>query len=348
MSQAHCTTKERCYTHLSETERGQIQAMVALKVNAAGIAQALSRDVSTIYRELKRNSVDQMDTLLNVRKVYYADTAQKKYVKARMNCGRTYKLAEITPLLQIIEELILTNKWSPDAAVGYLRRQGMMQRQSVTTRTLYTYIRMGLSRVKPLDLHLQVRRRRRPAPIRESTRENSIDLRDPSINERREFGRWEMDTLLGKRDKGAVLFTLVERMTRQALIVKLADRTAASVVQALDGMADTYGEQFSQIFKSITSDNGSEFAFTAQMERPDHTGKKRTLIFYAHPYCSGERGSNENVNGLIRRFLPKGRALDAVSNEVLVRIQDWINSLPRRILDYLPAQEAFAAQLALL
>lgn len=291
-----------------------------------------------------------MDTLLKVRKVYYADSAQKKYVKARKNCGRTYKLADITPLLQTIEDLILTNKWSPDAAVGYLRRQGKMQHQSVTTRTLYTYIRMGLSRVKPLDLHLQVRRRRRrrPPPIRESTRENSIDQREASINERREFGHWEMDTLLGTRAKGAVLFTMVERMTRQALIVKLADRTAASVVQALDEMACTHGERFSQIFKSITSDNGSEFAFTAQMERPDHTGKKRTMIFYAHPYCSGERGSNENVNGLIRRFLPKGRALDALSNEVLLRIQNWINSLPRRILDYLPAQEAFAAQLALL
>ena len=144
-----------------------------------------------------------------------------------------------------------------------------------------------------------------------------------------------------------MLLTLVERMTRQEIIRKLPDKTASAVVTAIDGLEQEYGDRFPEIFKSITSDNGTEFAFTSQMERSVRSESKRTKIYYAHPYCSGERGSNENSNGLIRRFLPKGRPIDNINIETLQRIQEWINSLPRRILGYQTSHETFIAQLAL-
>ena len=349
MSQINFTTNSKHYTHLSEADRGQIQAMLKLNLKPTAIATALNRTPSTIYREIKRNSVKQLDTNLKEHKAYYASTAQILYKKARKNCGRTYKIAAIPELICNIEDLILTKKWSPDAAVGYLKRIGEMVKQSITTKTIYTYIHIGLSKVKPIDLHLKVRRKcsHKPPVIRDDTRENSIDNRPAEVNDRSEFGHWEIDTVISKRTKGAALLTLVERMTRQEIIRKLPSKTASAVVTALDELEQEFGDLFKDVFKSITSDNGSEFAFTSQMEKSALTGVNRTKIYYAHPYCSGERGSNENGNGIIRRFLPKGRPFDDVPIETIQRIQNWINSLPRRILGYQSSQEAYTKQLAI-
>jgi IS30 family transposase len=347
MSQNHCTTKSSHYTHLSESERGQIQAMINLKVKPTAIAAALGRNPSTIYREIKRHSIEQRDTYLRSYKVYYADTAQILYKKARANCGGSYKLAVVPELVNEIEQLILTNKWSPDAAVGRLKSLGKMDEHSISTKTIYNYIHIGLSKVKPIDLHLKVRRKRphKPPVIREDSRENSIDSRPEEVNNRSEFGHWEIDTVIGKRGSASALLTLVERVTRQEIIKKIDKKTATAVVGALDALELKHGERFALLFKSITSDNGTEFAFTKEMERSILTDSKRTHIYYAHPYRSGERGSNENGNALIRRFIPKGRSFDDISEDTLQRIQDWINSLPRRILGYKTSNEVYEEHL---
>mgnify|MGYP001118780388 CR=1 FL=1 len=267
MSQNHCTTKHRQYTHLSEFERGQIQAMLKLKVKPTEIALALGRRPSTIYREIKRHSVTQVDTNLKTHKVYFADTAHMMYMQSRMNCGCPYKLATMPILINAIEELILTKKWSPDAAVGRLRSLGVMDKHSISTKTIYNYIHIGLIKVKPIDLHLKVRRKRphNPPVIREDTRENSIDNRPEAVNDRSEFGHWEIDTVIGKRSSAPVLLTLTERQTRQEIIMKIKDKSAQSVVEAIDALELKYGLDFVTLFKSITSDNGSEFAYTSQI-----------------------------------------------------------------------------------
>ncbi len=177
--------------------------------------------------------------------------------------------------------------------------------------------------------------------IREDTRENSIDNWPEAANNRSEFGHWEIDTVIGKRDKAPVLLTLVERTSRQEIIMKIKEKTAECVVDALNLLEEKHGVQFPNIFKSITADNGKEFAFTTKVERSCLTDTNRTKIYYAHPYRSGERGSNENGNALIRRFIPKGRPMDDISEETLQRIQDWINSLPRRILGYQSSNEVY-------
>ena len=157
---------------------------------------------------------------------------------------------------------------------------------------------------------MKVRRKRshKPPVIREDTRENSIDNRPEEVNSRSEFGHWEIDTVIGKRGSTSALLTLVERVTRQEIIKKIDSKTAVAVVGVLDTLELEHGVHFASLFKSITSDNGSEFAYTTAMERSKLSDSRRTRIYYAHPYRSGERGSNENGNALIRRFIPKGRS----------------------------------------
>lgn len=347
MSQSHCSTKARHYTHLSEIERGKIEIMLKLKLSLGVIASELNRDRSTIYREIKRHSITQRTTYLETYQAYYADTAQILYLKARSNCGCPYKLTWLPELVNEIEELVLANKWSPDAVVGRLKRLGRMDEQSISAKTIYSYIHLGLSKVKPIDLHLKVRRKSshvKPV-ICEGHRNQSIDDRPESANDRSEFGHWEIDTILGNRCSASALLTLVERKTRQEIIVKIKDKTAGSVVSALDALEANHGTDFTRLFKSITSDNGKEFAFTEAMENSKVTDAKRTAIYYAHPYRSGERGSNENGNAIIRRFIPKGRSFDDVSVDTLQRIEDWINSLPRRILCYQSSNEVYQKEL---
>ena len=166
--------------------------------------------------------------------------------------------------------------------------------------------------------------------------ERSIENRPKEANTREVYGHWEGDLVIGTRKKGAVLFTLTERQTRQEIIVKLPNKTATEVAKALDKIEIKYKGNFREIFKTITFDNGAEFRNWESLEKSyDGRRKKpRTCVYYAHPYCSGERGSNENGNRLIRRFIPKGTDITPISEEFIQYIENWINNYPRRIFKY--------------
>lgn len=136
--------------------------------------------------------------------------------------------------------------------------------------------------------------------------------------------------------------TLVERKTRLELIIKIPDRSAKSVKRALDRIERQLGSRrFRQIFLSITFDNGSEFSDVSGLENSLLTKGKRTVLYFAHPYCSCERGTNENHNGIIRRFLPKGTDFACIDEMRVRQIQHWMNSYPRKILNGLTPMEAF-------
>jgi len=350
MSLNHCTTSKAGYRHLSAYERGQIEVLLKTKHTNVDIARLLGRHPTTIDREIKRHTIDQLTSqLLTVRR-YFADTAQLKYRQKRNNCGNKYKLVAAKPFIVLVEKLVLEKKWSPDAAIGHLKltiHANTPVANTVTTRTLYEYISKGMSKIKALDLHLKVRRKnKRHLPvIRDDTRSNSIETRPDSINDRSEFGHWEIDTVIGTRTKSSVLLTIVERQTRQSIIIKLADQTAASVVDGFNHLEKKYQRVFPLLFKSITSDNGKEFISTQAMEYAAFSTQKRTHIYYAHPYSAYERGSNENSNAIIRRFIPKGKSIDLISTETVTRVQDWINSLPRRILGYKSSNDVFQEEL---
>lgn len=140
--------------------------------------------------------------------------------------------------------------------------------------------------------------------------------------------------VIGKRKKGNVLFTLTERKTREEIIIKIKGKNTKYVVKALNKLERKYGKRFYRKFKTITFDNGVEFKDYKSMEKSCLRKGKRTSIYYAHPYCSGERGSNENNNRLIRRFIPKGTIIDDIPVKFIQKVEDWINNYPRAMFDY--------------
>jgi IS30 family transposase len=136
--------------------------------------------------------------------------------------------------------------------------------------------------------------------------------------------------------------TLVERQTRKLIIRKLPDKKHSSVRRALNGIEREYGAAaFRKTFKTITADNGSEFLDVDGMQRSVLCNTARTRLFYAHPYSSWERGSNENTNRIIRRFIPKGSNIANFSRRQIKETEEWINNYPRKIIDFQSPQQLF-------
>jgi IS30 family transposase len=171
----------------------------------------------------------------------------------------------------------------------------------------------------------------------------SIEKRPIEIEERKEFGHWEIDLVVGgKGTSSATLLTLTERLSRIVIIRKLPDKTQASVIKAINGIERKFGaESFAETFKTVTADNGSEFLDMQGMEQSVFSQKKRYKMYYAHPYSSWERGSNENNNRIIRRFVKKGCDINTFTRNRIQAVEDWINNYPRKILGYQPAREVY-------
>lgn len=176
----------------------------------------------------------------------------------------------------------------------------------------------------------------------------SIEDRPEHINDRSTFGHWEMDSVESCQGVSNTYIVMTERKTRWELIIPSPDKTAASVVAAIDGLEAKYGDLFPKVFRSITCDNGCEFADAAGIERSASGKGTRTEVYYCHPYRPSERGSNENQNGLIRRHLPKGTDLSTVSCEETKRIEDWLNNYPRKMFGYLCSEQLFREEIALI
>ena len=169
----------------------------------------------------------------------------------------------------------------------------------------------------------------------------SIEQRPQEVNKRDVFGHWECDLVLGHKTKDdEVLLTLSERMSREFLIIKIPDKTATSVMNAFKSLRKQYSEHWNDIFKTITTDNGSEFADLSQLE-----DISKSLVYYAHPYTSCDKGTVERHNGLIRRFIPKGDYIHNYSLQQIIDIETWCNSLPRKILAYHTPDEIFEREL---
>ena len=139
---------------------------------------------------------------------------------------------------------------------------------------------------------------------------------------------------------------LTERKTRKEIIKKIPSKKQESVVIELDKLEKKYGKKFKEMFKTITTDNGVEFLAHKRMEDSRlFQGKLRTKIYYAHPFSSYERGSNENANKLIRRFIPKGMDINKITKKEVQRIEHWMNNYPRRIFDYKTSNDMYDLEL---
>ena len=154
--------------------------------------------------------------------------------------------------------------------------------------------------------------------------------------------------MIETKKRGPVLFTLTERKTREEIIVKIPEKKAEYVAKALDIIERKYKNIFYNKFKTITFDNGGEFRNWKALEKSyDNRRKKaRTQIYYAHPYRSGERRSNENGNRLKRRFIPKGIDITPISEEFIQKIEDWINNYPRAMFKYKSTNEILSEMCA--
>ncbi|ADQ41793.1 Integrase catalytic region [Caldicellulosiruptor acetigenus I77R1B] len=338
------TTKRRRFKHLSEAERGIIEKLLELGYGIREIAKELGRSASTISREVKRGTTTQMRTDLSTFEKYFAQTDKAVYDKNRANCGRKSKLFEVEEFLEFAEEKILKDKWSPDAVVGYCRQElGFSKDKMVCTKTLYNWIGKGLLRVRNIDLPIRVRLKPRKTKARVAKikpRGKSIEERPDSANNREEFGHWEIDTLIGKRSSDSVLVTLTERKTRFGMIFVIPSKESSYVRDLFIKLQRILGEKFNRVFKSVTSDNGSEFSELGKV-----LNELGSEGYYTHPYSAYERGTNERMNGLIRRFLPKGKEISKISKEAINRIRDWYNRLPRRIFKYKSSLEKFLSEI---
>lgn len=356
MSQGHCIKKRKENEHLTYEDRQRLEMYIRenrllpkrKKRSKRRIAMLLGTSPATICRELRRGEVDLLGYDLEPYISYSADVAQADYRAKGSGKGRALKIGNDHAFARYVEEKVLRHKYSPDAIIMELRRDGNPFRTSICTRTMYSYIGKGVFLgLEKSSLRRAGRCRERDyEQVRRSHRGDgkSITERPDGSNGREESGHWEMDCIESGKGKGkSCLLTMVERRTRDAVIMKLSAQTQAAVVKALDQLERRLGKAgFSARFISITSDNGSEFMDWRSVERSCLGEGNRTSHYFAHPTCSWERGSNENINGIIRWFIPKGSAISCYSAKQIQWIEDWINNLPRRILGGMSAKIASA------
>ena len=295
---------------------------------------------STLYEEIKRGTVTQKRSDWTYYEQYFAQSGQMRYERNRENSGKPSKFNAAQDFIRYVENAILKDKHSPDAICGRAKRMNLFE-VSVCTKTIYNYIVMGLLKVKNIDLRQKVRRRKRKEKKNHDdgrTLGESIDRRDPLVDERSTFGNWELDTIVGKKGTDPVLLAADERKKRKRHLIKIRAKTAEAVAEGIAKLRELYGAQFSQVFRTITCDNGSEFA-RLQEAVPE------AKVYDAHPYAPWERGTNEKQNALVRYFIPKSMDMTNLSEEEVQRVEVWINTLPRKILGYETPQERFDAAL---
>ena len=310
------------YRHVTRNERYMIANLHDNGYSQREIAALLRRSPSTISRELRRNrSGDGYH-------VGKADTqAQRRRWAATSRTIPDHQWA-------IIEDKIRQD-WSPEQIHGWLAHTG---RQTVSHEWIYQYIYRDQANQGTLQTHLRCQKKQRkrygtykkrgPIPDRVS-----ITERPAIVEERTRIGDWEGDTILGQGRQHAIV-SLVDRTSRYTLLAKVERKTAAQVQQAIVRVL----VPFKDVAVTLTLDNGGEFA-----EHRTVTHHLQMPVYFAHPYSAWERGTNENTNGLVRQYLPKGTAFDDVTDADLERIMHRLNTRPRKCLDFQTPAEVFYA-----
>ena len=296
--------------NLKSDERLVIETMHNNGISGPEIATYLKRNRSTIYRELKKyTNISGYDSKL----------AQ---ASSSVNMVRHIYKGPSSETIAIIEEKILNHQWSPDQVSKWLK---IHHTETVSHSWIYDYIKKD--KLDGGELHNNLRHGNYSYGHKEYKGKIEdrvcIEKRPCIINHRDRLGDFEIDLIVGPKNKGAIL-TAVDRKSRECIIRKLpskqSDIVAATIISALNSLKDV---------NSITTDNGTEFT--------DHKDVSKALgieYYFAHPYASYERGSIENLNGLVRQYIPKGTYFDSISEDMLQNIQDKLNNRPRIVLDY--------------
>lgn len=338
--------KDPAYHRITWTDRLKIEALFNAGHSYGFISKQTGKAKSSIYDEVQHGLYDRLDgqTWLT-RKSYSADIAQQYADYQKTSKGSDIKLGNHYDYARYVAEEIKRGI-SPDVIVHTLKKENKF---TVSTTTLYRYIDKGyISGITSKDLQEKPTRKPRKDHKEESRRAaraprgTSIEKRPKEISTRETFGHWEQDTVIGKaKGQHEAMLVLTERKTRYEIIVKLWEKSTACVVRALESILTKYP---AEVFKTITVDNGSEFQDCHGMEY-DKEGNKRLTVYYCHPYRSTERASNERANRIIRRFFPKGTSFENLTTKDCERAQEFMNNLPRKILDYSTPAELFQIEL---
>ena len=320
----HYNARMPAVPKFTSRERDQLAILFAQKLSQREIARRLKRNVSTISRELKRNRFGNH---------YVAIHAQAKTAKRKSLAGKRHPLKNDTTYAYVLEKLRWG--WSPEQIAGRLQlEQG---EKVISHEAIYQFIYAERNREKKLWEKLpRKQQRRRKKDGRTAQRGHiadrvSIHERPQEVETRQVVGHWEGDSVEGKAHKGAI-HTQVERKTRLLCAVKMDDRTKEATFLAQQII---FAHLPAPLKKSTTVDNGKEFTLHKQFALP---------VFFADPYSSFQRGTNENTNGLLRRYLPKKTDFSTLTQEELNDIVKEINTRPRKCLDFHSPSEIFTQE----
>lgn len=310
------------YTHLTQDERYQIAAGMKVGMSQREIAKQLGRSPSTISREIHRNSLEQG---------YKGLLAQRR---RQSRARESQQRVRLQPCHWKAICRLIKQEWSPEQISKRAAIEGTIQ---VSAERIYQYIYADRAAGGVLYQRLRCRKnyRKRYGSGRERRgshpNQTSIHDRPAHVEGREECGHWEGDTIVGKGRRTAI-FTAVERKTRFTRIGKAASRHRDCVHRAIRRRLSPFVDQL----HSLTVDNGREFTEHGRLEKA-----LSMRVYFADPYASWQRGTNENTNGLIRQYLPKGDDFSGVTGAKIKRIEDRLNKRPRKCLDYLTPHEVF-------
>lgn len=333
-----CTERKKG-EHLQREERGAIQHLKRQGYSNRAIARELGCSPSTVANELQRGTPPRKSSKGKA-PGYSAKRGEAVYRSNRSRSRRKHRLEGCTAFAAWVIKQVREHKWSLDACVGYARQHNLFPAgEMVCTRTLYHEIWAGNLELSITELPEAIKRKQNSRSRPHQRKKNygkDIAERPELAAQRIEEGHWEGDTVVGKRaGKEAVILSLLEKKTQHYLALRIPGKDSASVLQAMQQLKEEYGEQFAQVFKTITVDNGSEFADFAQVENWG------CQVYFAHPYTSWERAQNERHNGLFRAFVPKGASIETFSSEDILAAADELNGRPRRKLNYQTPEELF-------
>ena len=333
--------------YITENERYKIETMLEDGFTPKQIAERIGKHYTTVYREIKRGTVLLRDgrTWLD-KPVYCADAGQRLCEERGHNKGIYCKITN-ADYLRRAAYYIKDCRYSPYSALTALKKE--FPDTGICKTTMYSYVYQGFfDGVSRASLpYKKSPSRKAQKPRRPSLRmrgAKTIEDRPKAVCDRNLYGDWEMDTVVGAKGKGKeCLLVLTERATRKEIVRKIKNRQKETVVNELDKIELEMGyTSFSKTFRTITCDNGVEFSDYAGLEKSFiHPSRIRTQVYFCHPYCSGERGSNENNNKLIRRFIPKGSLIKNFTEEYIKYIENWINNYPRKMFNGYSANEVY-------
>ena len=301
MNHLHSTTTDhRKGQHLSFEHRVLIQTRLNDGWSPNRIAKEIGCAPNTVRNEIKRGTVAlYKENILR----YKATAGQAAYEKNRRVCCRRYDFLKKFDFLSFVEKKFFEDGWSLDACVGYAWNEGLFTRgQRVCTKTLYSHADLGLLGIKNINLPEKLRRSPKDAKNRENKRilGRCIEERPAEANDRSQFGHGEADLVIGskKKDDDALL-TMMERKSREYWMIRVPGRDPNGIMAALETIRSQYNEHWDEIFKTITTDNGSEFSMLSELE-----DLSKTLVYFTQPYTSCEKGSVERHNPQIH---PQGK-----------------------------------------